>query len=141
MYLTAVLQTIILNHNPVHLNIKTDEETWEQSNIMFVACNGPREGGGFMVAPKAVNTDGIFHYAIIGNCSRLTMFRLVPEVMKGTHDRFKQVKMGSFKKLSLTSDKPLYIHVDGEIYTSFGSNLHKIELEMLPNALKVVRGE
>jgi diacylglycerol kinase family enzyme len=35
---------------------------------------------------------------------------------------------------------PMYIHADGEIFTSFGSNLRKVTLEILPGALKVVRG-
>jgi diacylglycerol kinase family enzyme len=40
----------------------------------------------------------------------------------------------------MTADRPLYIHADGEIFTSFGSNLRKVTFEILPNALKVVRG-
>jgi diacylglycerol kinase family enzyme len=54
--------------------------------------------------------------------------------------RFKQIRMGEFKTFKLSSDLPLYIHADGEIYTSFGSNLHKASFEILPQALKVVKG-
>jgi diacylglycerol kinase family enzyme len=72
--------------------------------------------------------------------SRPMMFRLIPEVMNGTHGRFECVRMGNCTRLSLTSDKPLYIHADGEIYTSFGSNLRKLTFEILPGALKIVRG-
>jgi diacylglycerol kinase family enzyme len=68
------------------------------------------------------------------------MFRIVPEVMKGTHGKFKEVTLGSCRKMSLTADRPMYIHADGEIYTSFGSNLRNVTFEVLPNALKVVRG-
>lgn len=141
MYLTAVLQTILLNHQPVNMKITTETESWEQSSLMTVLCNGPREGGGFMVAPEAQNDDGILHFVMIAGCSRLTMFRLVPQVMNGTHGRFPQVKMGHCRKFSLTADRPLYIHADGEIYTSFGSNLRQASFEMLPNALRVVKGE
>jgi len=132
MYLTAVIQVILLDHHPARMQIETDTEKWEQGTIMLTICNGPREGGGFMVAPDAKNNDGLFHYATVTECSRLTMFRLVPEVMKGTHGRFKQVKLGSCTKFSLTSDRPLYIHLDGEIYTSFGSNLRGLNVEILP---------
>lgn len=140
MYLTAVIQTIILNHQPAHMHIQADDEKWEQSTIMLTACNGPREGGGFMVAPDAKNNDGILHYVMIGKVSRAMMFRLVPEVMNGTHGRFPQVKMGACKRFSLTADRPLYIHADGEIYTSFGSNLRQVSFEILPGALQVIRG-
>lgn len=140
MYLTAVLQTIILNHDPARMQIQTETAAWEQQTVMLTVCNGPREGGGFLVAPDAKNTDGILNYATVTHCNRLTMFRLVPEVMKGTHGRFKQVRLGTFKKLTLTADRPLYVHADGEIYTSFGSNLRSLTFEVLPGGVQVVKG-
>jgi YegS/Rv2252/BmrU family lipid kinase len=140
MYLTAVIQTIILNHDPARMEIEADGVRSEQRNLMLVMCNGPREGGGFLVAPAARPDDGILHYAMIEKCSRLTMFRIVPEVMKGTHGTFKEVTLGSCKRMSVSADRPLYIHADGEIYSSFGSNLRELTLEVLPGALKVVRG-
>ncbi len=140
MYLTAVMQTIIIDHNPITMQIETDDEKWEQKVIYLVLCNGPREGGGFLIAPDAKIDDGIFHYAMITNVSRPMMFRIVPEVMKGTHGRFKQVKMGTCKKFTLSADRPLYIHADGEIFSGPGTDLRKVSFEILPNALRVVRG-
>ncbi len=140
MYLTAVIQTIILDHHPIHMQIESDDEKWQQKVIYLILCNGPREGGGFLIAPDAKIDDGIFHYAMITDVSRAMMFRIVPEVMKGTHGRFKQVKMGTCKKFSLTADRPLYIHADGEIFTGPGTDLRKVSFEILPNALKVVKG-
>jgi YegS/Rv2252/BmrU family lipid kinase len=140
MYLTAVIQTILLNHEPARMKLEADGESWEQTNLMVTVCNGAREGGGFLVAPEAKNDDGIFHYAMIKKVSRAMMFRLIPEVMKGTHGRFQQVKLGACRKLSLISERPVYIHADGEIYTSFGSNLRKLDFEILPGALQVVKG-
>lgn len=139
MYLTAVLQTIIFDHNPIHMKIETESEKWEQGVIYLILCNGPREGGGFLIAPDAKIDDGILHYALIRDVSRPMMFRIVPEVMKGTHGRFKEVRMGTCKKFSLTANRPLYIHADGEIFTGPGTDLRKVSVEILPNALKVVR--
>jgi diacylglycerol kinase (ATP) len=140
MYLTSVIQTIILDHNPMSMQIETDDQKWEQSVIYLVLCNGPREGGGFLIAPEAKIDDGLFHYAMITNVSRPMMLRIVPEVMKGTHGRFKQVRMGTCKKFTLSADRPLYIHADGEIFTGPGTDLRKVSFEILPKALKVVRG-
>jgi YegS/Rv2252/BmrU family lipid kinase len=139
MYFTAVLQTILLNHNPARMRLNFDDQKLEQENLMVVICNGPREGGGFMIAPQAKIDDGILEYAIVRKIGRGMMFRLLPEFMKGTHGNFQQVKMGKCKKVSLESDRPLYIHTDGEIFTGFGSNVKKITVEILPGALKVVR--
>jgi diacylglycerol kinase (ATP) len=140
MYLTAVIQTIIFNHDPAKMTVQTEAETWVDSLCMLTLCNGPREGGGFMLSPDSKNNDGKMESVAVTKVSRATMFRLVPEFMNGTHMRFKQVRMGDFKKMELTSDRPMYIHADGEIFTSFGSNLRKVSFEILPNALKVVRG-
>ena len=93
-----------------------------------------------MLAPEAKNNDGKMESVAVTKVSRAMMFRLVPEFMNGTHMRFKQVRMGEFKKMSLTSELPLYIHADGEIFTSFGSNLKRINVEVLPQALRVVKG-
>ncbi len=140
MYLTAVIQTIILNHDPLSMQVESDGEKWEQQTLMVTICNGPREGGGFLLAPEAKNDDGILNYVMVKKCGRLTMFQLVPEFMKGTHMRFPQIKMGTGKSLKFTSDRPMYIHADGEIYTSFGSNIKGLTFEILPQALRVVRG-
>jgi YegS/Rv2252/BmrU family lipid kinase len=140
MYLTAVIQTIVLNHNPARVTVETDSGNWDDQLLMLTLCNGPREGGGFMLAPEAKNNDGLLSIVGVKKVSRAMMFRLVPEFMNGTHMRFKEIRMGECKKLSLTSDIPLYIHADGEIFTSFGSNLKKATFEILPQALRVVHG-
>jgi diacylglycerol kinase (ATP) len=141
MYLTAVIQTIFLNHNPARVQFETDREKWEDGMIMTTICNGSREGGGFMLSPDSKMADGALEYLTVRKVSRPMMFRLVPEFMKGTHRRFtRQIRMGVCKKITMTSDRPLYIHSDGEIYTSFGSNLRKLTIKVVPKALKVVMG-
>ena len=140
MYLTAVIQTILLNHHPNLLKVSGQGLDLEQSALMFTLCNGAREGGGFQIAPAAKNDDGLFNYLLVENCDRLTMFRLVPEFMRGTHARFPQVRLGTCGSFNLTAERPMYIHADGEVFSSFGSNLKKLSFEMLPGVLKVVRG-
>jgi diacylglycerol kinase family enzyme len=138
MYLVAVIQTIMKDNDAPRMQVVTDQERWEEKLLLLTLCNGPREGGGFLIQPQARIDDGVFHYASISQVSRLMMFRLVPEVMKGTHGRFKQVRMGQFNKLSIESDRPLYIHMDGEIIAGFGVDMRQLEVEILPAALEVV---
>ena len=140
MYLTAVIQTIIFDHNPIKMKMEIDGKKVEDSIIYLIICNGPREGGGFLIAPDAQIDDGILDYAMITNVSRLKMFRIVPEVMKGTHGRFKEVTIDRCKKFTLTADHALYIHADGEIFSGPGTDIREVSFEILPNALKVIRG-
>jgi YegS/Rv2252/BmrU family lipid kinase len=140
MYLTAVLQTIILNHAAPRLQITTDQETWEESVVMLVVMNGQREGGGFFVTPGAQPDDGMFDYSQVRQVSRLMMLRILPEVMKGTHTTLKDVRMGHCRKLELHSDKPLALHVDGEVLAGFESTVRQLTFEMFPHGLQIIRG-
>jgi YegS/Rv2252/BmrU family lipid kinase len=138
MYFVATLQTILRNFTPMDLHVETDRESWDQATIMLTLGNGPREGGGFIVTPDAKLDDGLLHYVTIRKISRLTMLRLVPEVMKGTQARFKQVRMGTCRKMNIASRQPLYVHCDGEIYAGFGTDLHKLTIEILPGVVRVL---
>lgn len=138
MYLWAVIKTILRNHNAPRMRIVTDEETIDKEVLLLALCNGAREGGGFFVAPEAIPDDGLLHYAMIERVSRLMMFRLIPEVMKGTHGRFKPVQLGHFRRLQLTSESPFPIHTDGEMYAGLTSQVREIEVEILPGALQVI---
>ncbi len=138
MYLVAVLQTIALNHEAPRMRIETDNGSWEEETIMFVVCNGPREGGGFSVAPAALNNDGVLNYASIRHVSRLMMLRLIPEVMKGTHGRFKQVRLGQLHRLQLRSQKPIPIHADGEVIAGFGMDVRNVSVQIVPSALEII---
>jgi diacylglycerol kinase (ATP) len=138
IYFLAVLQTILLNHEAPLFKIKTDTESLEERLLLFVLCNGSREGGGFLVAPTAKPDDGIYQYAGIRQVSRLTMLRILPEVMKGTHGRLPQVIMGDFHKLEIESDIPMIIHIDGEIIAGFNSDIQWFSSEMIPGAVQVV---
>ena len=139
MYLIATLGTILLNFKPMDLHIETDHETWDQSTIMLTLGNGPREGGGFMVTPDARLDDGILDFVVVRKIPRLMMLRLVPEFMKGTHTRFKQIRMGTCRRMTVLSQQPLYIHCDGEIYSGFEIDIRKLEINILPNAIRFLK--
>jgi len=138
IYLVAVLQTIMLNHDAARLHVESDQESWDEEMLMLVFCNGGREGGGFYIAPSAKNNDGIFHYIAVRRVSRPMMLRLLPEFMKGSHERFKQIRIGTFQRLELQSDRPLLIHTDGEIFSGFGVDVHSLKVEILPGAIEIM---
>jgi YegS/Rv2252/BmrU family lipid kinase len=138
VYLVAVLQTIMLNHEAVRIQVASDQENWEDELLLIVLCNGGREGGGFQVAPQALPDDGVYDYTSIKKVSRLMMLRLLPEVMKGTHGAFPQVRMGKFKRVELKLDRPLPIHMDGEIFAGFGMDVRRVAVEILPGAVEVM---
>jgi YegS/Rv2252/BmrU family lipid kinase len=139
MYFVALMRTIFRNFDSIDLHVETDQETWDLNTLMLAVGNGPREGGGFIVTPDAKYDDGILNYVTIRKISRLMMLRLVPEVMNGTHGRFKQVRMGTCRKMTVTSQQPLYVHCDGEVYAGFGTDIRKLAIEIMPNAIRFLK--
>ena len=107
--------------------------------MLICLCNCPREGGGFVTAPGAILDDGILNYSFLGSVSRLMMFRLIPEFMNGTQERFTDfVHPGKFKKMVIESKQPLILHTDGESFTGFSHDVHKIKIEIFPDAIEVM---
>jgi diacylglycerol kinase (ATP) len=121
------------------MHIETDQETWDLRALMLALGNGPREGGGFIITPAAKLDDGLLDYVTIKKISRLMMLRLVPEVMKGTHVRFKQVRTGTCHRMIVASKQPLYIHVDGEIYSGFSTDVRNVTIQIHPGAIHYLK--
>jgi diacylglycerol kinase family enzyme len=66
------------------------------------------------------------------------MFRLIPEVMNGTHGRFRQVRLGTCRTMKVTTARPVTIHTDGEIFAGFTSDVTQLTIDLLPQSLRVV---
>ena len=54
IYLVSVLQTIILNHDTLHMNVRADTGDWEEAMLMLVLCNGAREVEDLLLRPMLV---------------------------------------------------------------------------------------
>ena len=139
MYFWALIKTVLRHYTAWQMKIETDEETIESDVLMFVVTNGAREGGGFYVTPEASINDGIFHYAMIPYINRPMMMRLIPEVMRGTHGKFKQVRMGTLTSMQLVADSPLVVHTDGEVYAGLTSNVTELNIKIHPGALQLIK--
>lgn len=139
MYIAAVLKTIFFNHHPIGVNITVDDqEEWQDRVMMFVLCNGGREGGGFMIYPPADITDGIFNYVAVQEVPRLTLLGLVPAFMKGSHLPHSKIKYGDFNKINIQADQPLFIHLDGEVFSGFSSSIKNIKVKLHPKAIRII---
>ncbi|NPA27262.1 MAG: diacylglycerol kinase family lipid kinase [Chloroflexi bacterium] len=140
-YLASVLAAMLLDHRAV-------EATWQQDHdapmdvafLMGVFCNGPREGGGFMVAPEADVHDGWLNFTRVDPVSRGQMLRLLPDFLRGTQAARPAVHMGRFQRLRLHARTPMYVHTDGEIFADFEHPVYQLELSVVPHALRAVHG-
>jgi YegS/Rv2252/BmrU family lipid kinase len=134
LYLPVVLKTIFLSLKIPHVTIEYDGQELALPALMVVVANGPREGGGFFVAPEAQPDDGLFDLCITREVSRLAMLGLVPHFMQGTHVDREPVTMARAQRVTISSPDDLVAHVDGEMLCTEG---RRIECEILPRRLRV----
>lgn len=134
LYLPAVLKTVFLNFEAPLTTIEYDDQRMVLSALMVSVTNGPREGGGFLVAPDAEPDDGLFDLCIAREADRLTILRLVPRFLSGTHVDHELVTMARARRVTISSPEGLVAHVDGEVLCT---DARRIECEILPAQLRV----
>jgi YegS/Rv2252/BmrU family lipid kinase len=134
LYLPIVLKTIFLYYKAPLVSIEYDGTELVLPALMVCVANGPREGGGFFIAPEARPDDGIFDLCIAREVSRLAMLGLVPHFMKGTHVTRDPITMARAKRVTVSSSDGLVAHVDGEILCT---DAHRLEFGILPRRLRV----
>jgi YegS/Rv2252/BmrU family lipid kinase len=134
LYLPVVLKTVFLSLKIPRVTVKYDDEEMALPALMICVANGPREGGGFYVAPDAQPDDGLFDLCITREVSRLAMLGLIPHFMQGTHVDKEPVTMTRARRVTISSPDDLVAHVDGEVLCTDG---HQITCEILPRRLRV----
>jgi diacylglycerol kinase (ATP) len=134
LYLPVVLKTVFLSLKIPRATIEYDGQTLALPALMICVANGPREGGGFLVAPQAQPDDGLFDLCIAREVGRLGQLGLIPHFMKGTHVGQEPVTMARAKRVTISSPDDLVAHVDGEVLCTDG---HQIECKVLPRRLRV----
>ena len=111
LYLPVVLKTVFLSLKVPRATIEYDGQALTLPALMICVANGPREGGGFFVAPQAQPDDGLFDLCITREVSRLAQLGLIPHFIKGTHLDLEPVTMARARRVTLSSPDDLVAHV------------------------------
>ncbi|MFO7740865.1 MAG: diacylglycerol kinase family lipid kinase [Anaerolineae bacterium] len=134
LYLLAVLKTIFLNFDAPMTTVAYDETEIVLPAMLVSVTNGPREGGGFLIAPDAKPDDGLFDVCIAHEVDRLTILRLLPHFLRGTHTGLDPITMVQAQQVTISSPEGLIAHVDGEVLCT---DAPWIKCEILPSALNI----
>ncbi len=134
LYLPVVLKVVFLYDKAPWIDIHYDDHHVRLPAMMIVIANGPREGGGFQVAPDARPDDGFFDLCITHEVSRLGMLRLIPHFMQGTHVHREPVTMARARRVSIAASSELIVHMDGEVLST---SARQLEAEIIPARLSV----
>jgi len=134
-YFAAILRTMI-DYPSLHLRIQLDDlPPFDQSTTMTVVTNGRCFGNGFWVCPDARMDDGLFDLMVAQRVSRLTILRMIPKLMNGTHINEPIVRMYRARRVVIESDTPLVVETDGEIPYL---NAHRLTLDILPKKVRLI---
>lgn len=106
-----------LKYKPSKAIIKTDEGEVELNKV-WVTCvmNGKYQGGGMPFVPDADITTPELDLLCLHNCSRLKVFIIFANLLKGTHFKFKKnVYHVRTKHVHAKLTKPSCFQYDGEV--------------------------
>lgn len=138
MYFAAVLQTILFYYHTPYLEITFDEEKVNQRSLFLYGGLGPRGGGGFLMTPDARWDDGLIDTCLVNPVGRLTMLNMLTRVMKGTHVTSPHVTMRQNRAITVRSNSPMPIHLDGEMFAYPRDNVRQVSVAIIPAALQIM---
>jgi YegS/Rv2252/BmrU family lipid kinase len=135
MYLWALGRTL-RTFRPPHMRIEVDGELWADRPMTLATIgNGARHGGGFWICPGARIDDGVLDVCACDALGTLRILRTLPLTLRGGHTGESCVRMGTARRVRITSPDPLPVHADGEIVAEAA---HEVEVQIVPGALRIL---
>lgn len=118
------------------VRIVLDGEVLERDVLLVAIANGAYYGGGMRIAPGAVPDDGLLDVCVVGDISRLTALRQLPNLYRGTHVRHRAVSMHRALAIEIDGSSATRVHLDGEPFGSL-----PLAIALVPAAIEVAAGE
>lgn len=97
------------------LTIGSNEPVTLHKLLFLSAMNHQFEGGGFMFAPGADDTDGLLDLCCVAGVGKLKVLCVLPTAYKGKHFKFKGVDAYHTNEYRLKTSTPMWLHTDGEV--------------------------
>jgi YegS/Rv2252/BmrU family lipid kinase len=135
VYVAAALP-VLRSYRPIRVSLQFDEEPPDESRawLAIVVSNGPRYGGGFMVAPGASARDGLLNALAVRDASLLRRGVLFARIRVGRHGDEPEVEQRLVRRLRLQFDQVPIFDADGELHRATEP---VIDIRVLPGALRV----
>lgn len=132
-YLVAAAVTI-MKRPTWHADLSWDEGHYSGSLTLVSVGNSKRTGGVFYMTPNALPDDGKLDFIYAPALSRLQMFRLLPQTLKGTHIAQPIIHEHRTTRLKIRTNPVTAIQTDGEISAAETTD---INFTVIPEALRI----
>jgi diacylglycerol kinase (ATP) len=114
------------------MRVTVDGESRSGKMIDAMICNGRFLGGGMMMCPEAEPDDGFFDVLLIGDVTKRDLAFVLPKTYKGKHLPHPRLELLRGRVVSVESDEPLPIELDGE-----QPGTTPARFEVVPRALRL----
>ncbi len=113
-YLFTVLREILFFRS-LPVRVKCNDAQEALNVFMMSIANGSRYGGGFLVAPQANITDGLFDLVTVNKLGIAARLKYLPAIERGKHLHLPFMQTTTCKTVLVESDTILPAHLDGEL--------------------------
>jgi diacylglycerol kinase (ATP) len=96
------------------ITLTLDDDSAEHSVLFVAIANGSFYGGGMRIAPDAAADDGALDVCIVGDITRMTAIRQLPNLYRGTHVNHPAVALARARRVSIQGGAETLTHLDGE---------------------------
>ena len=103
-----------LSYTPLECRIELDGKDFTEKCFAIVVANGPMYGYNMQIAPDAQLDDGFFEVVILKDAPRWQYFAAVPSTFNGKIYEAEFVEHFTTRRVVISSEHALHVHVDGE---------------------------
>ena len=128
--LTTLAELRRFRNQRVHLIV--DGVVITRDVLLVAVANGSHYGGGMKIAPAAKLDDGLLDLCVVGDVSRFTALRQIPNLYRGTHLHHPAVEMLRGSQIEIAGEETTRVHLDGEPWGGL-----PIRIRVEPSALVV----
>ncbi len=113
---TASLLYCFIGKMKSRFTVQIDDcEPFTDDMLFCVAGNSRWYGGGYMGAPKALTYDGLLDFIVVRkDCPRIKLLTLINQYKRGEHLSWARTVFKRGKKITIKSEKPAAVNIDGE---------------------------
>lgn len=131
---TAALLYCAVKKRENEFTVTIDDGKPFSGKFLFAVCGNSRYyGGGYQATPYALPDDGLLDFSIIDTLTLPDLLRKAGVYKKGNHYDWKQTLYVRGKKMTVHSDEPAALNVDGEC-----DIVNDCTFEILPEAFTFV---
>ena len=131
-YLYGALR-VLAYYKPKEVRIVGAFGVVEREVFLASSANTASYGGAIPIAPSAVPTDGQLDLCMINSLSLLRALSIIPAVLRGKHERRREVQFFRTDRFTIESEQPMELWADGERVGTTPATI-----EAVPDAVRVL---